>query len=695
MRKLLSLLILAAVLLSTFAVFALGESSVEYIFDSESACERLAVSPEETYYLGDIDNDDFVTVNDTKTLKKILISKEDATLYPHSDITGDGEITVKDLKMLAKILSGTELSVEITESADCSVEYSNGMQSAKLTSLKDTSNGADAYLATETLDISVYAYAVITYMTPKSANEENSSVPAEFALGTDDTFNSFPLVNDGRFHSQTVSVSDLSAWDGNLTLRFFDAAEAGDTVYIDSVIFCNGAESALECAAQREKAKKSFTITDSTSTVISDYTVVLSENADVYEKYAAEILCTRIEEISGVKLETSIGGTDVAEYEIVIGSAAQNRNISLPDLAQNQYTVFKSENTVVLDGCDYMVGGAVAFFCENVGENGSVSDSIPNTASALDYAPIAADSVILMIGDGMGFNHVAFADGYSAKQTEWPYDYTGFTAKSFPSQGDCTTLSASDMTGSGQFKTDITDSAAAATALATGWKTQNKKLGYNLFGSKVKNIRELAAEQGLKTAVISTEDTTGATPAAFTVHNVSRSNIDEIRADQAMLVENGEITFLRGNLPGEHQLLEETKTALNTIASGGGGFFAMIEEAHIDKSCDRTYETGYKREDTAKFVCRFDEAIKYAATFTAAYPGTVLIVTADHETGALNSEGFVKNSGQHTGLAVPVYAMGYGTEQFNDATTDNVKIARFMAAVFGASTFGADVPFIS
>ena len=299
----------------------------------------------------------------------------------------------------------------------------------------------------------------------------------------------------------------------------------------------------------------------------------------------------------------------------------------------------------------------------------------------------------LMIGDGMGFNHIAFTDLYTSRQSSWPYDYSGFTAASFPSKGECTTVSASAMTAGGQFTATVTDSAASATALATGWKTQNKKLGINLFGAKVQNVRELAASQGLKTAVVSTEATTGATPSAFTVHNESRSNIEQIAADQNALVESGSITYLKGNLPGEHELLEETKTALGKIAAGGKGFFAMIEEAHIDKSCDRN---SYTRKDTAKFVCRLDEAVKYAATFTAAYPGTVLIVTADHETGALSDKtGDSTNNGAHTDWHVPVYVLGYGSEQFNGTVTDNVKIARFTASVFGAETFGADVTLIS
>lgn len=696
MKKIISVIIALATLLSVLATATVAAVNVEYIFDSETACENLTVSSFRKYFLGDINGDGIVSTVDRKILRKILAFTLKSEDYPNADVNGDDEVTSKDLKELSKIILGSEESVEVSVKISKSADYDSEMQSAKLVAQSDVTDGANARLTIDKIDATSYTYAVVTYMTPNSGDKVNSSAATNSALGVGDFFTEFALKCDGRFHSEVVDLSGISAWNGDgVTVRYFVKASAGDTIYIDSVIFCATEQEALSVAAEREQVKKEFSMTSETSANIADYTVVTAENPSDFEKYAAEILCARIYDESGVSLE--VGTTaETFEYEILIGSAADFREISMSELSDNQYTFFESDGKIILGGCDYMIGGAVAELCAEVSKDGSFSlDGIPKNAVPQDFTPVEAKSVILMIGDGMGFNHVAFTDSYVPKQESWAYDYSGFTAKSFPSQGECTTLSASDMSDSGGFKTTVTDSAAAATALATGWKTQNKKLGYNLFGSKVKNIRELAAEQGLKTAVISTEDTTGATPAAFTVHNVSRSNIDEIRADQTTLVENGDITYLSGNLPEEHQLLEETKTALNLISEGGNGFFAMIEEAYIDKSCDRSYETGYTRDDTAKFVSRFDEAVKYAATFTTAHPGTVLIVTADHETGALNIAGYVKNGGDHTDLAVPVYALGYGCEQFNGITTDNVKIARFMASVFGASTFGADVPFIS
>ena len=432
-------------------------------------------------------------------------------------------------------------------------------------------------------------------------------------------------------------------------------------------------------------------ISDGNNVSLADYTVIYPADATEYELYAVEILCRRLSDTYGITVASADDATAETEHEILIGATSRSESTTDVTLANNQYMFMRSGEKLVLQGKDYMIGGAVAALCGAADENGMINlDNVSSTAAASDYAPACADSVILMIGDGMGANHITFTNLWAKKSTSWPYNYNGFTAAKFPASGKCTTLSITDLGSDGNFSTAVTDSAAAATALATGWKTQNGKLGINGFGTSVKNIRELAAEKGLATAVLSTEATTGATPSGFTVHNISRQNKDEIAAAQQELTDSGSITYLKGDMPGEHDLLSETKTALTAISSGTDGFFAMIEEAYIDKACDISYGSGYTKNDIAMFVSRFDEAIKYAATFCASRPGTVLIVTADHETGALSAAGEVTNNGKHTDLQVPVYAMGYGTEIFNGTVCDNSDIARFMASVYGESSFGGD-----
>ena len=114
-----------------------------------------------------------------------------------------------------------------------------------------------------------------------------------------------------------------------------------------------------------------------------------------------------------------------------------------------------------------------------------------------------------MIGDGMGFNHIKMAKNGGMKE---------FYAEQFPNKGEAVTRSMTVINGGDQW----TDSAAAATALATGYKTINGKVGVDKNDNTLKNIRELADEKGAKTAVITTDVINGATPGGFLAHNAQR-----------------------------------------------------------------------------------------------------------------------------------------------------------------------------
>ena len=157
-------------------------------------------------------------------------------------------------------------------------------------------------------------------------------------------------------------------------------------------------------------------------------------------------------------------------------------------------------------------------------------------------------------------------------------------------------------------------------------------------------------------------------------------------AQQAALVENEEITYLKGE--SYDNLLDDTKTALDLISTDSDGFFVMIEEAYIDKASHKLGAGTYTLADLVSYVRRFNSSIEYAATFTAATPGTILIVTADHETASLTSTGGYDATGNHSNVNVPIFAIGYGTECFNGTTVDNTDIADFMAAKFDVTDFG-------
>ncbi|MCH7517325.1 MAG: alkaline phosphatase, partial [Bacteroidetes bacterium] len=113
-------------------------------------------------------------------------------------------------------------------------------------------------------------------------------------------------------------------------------------------------------------------------------------------------------------------------------------------------------------------------------------------------------NIILLIGDGMGLNYVS-AD--VLKHNNSPF-------KRFSTVGLAITKSIDDL---------ITDSAAAATAIATGYRTKNRYISVDTSYNKLYTIFEHAEKLGLLTGVVVTGEIVGATPAAFVTHHYNRS----------------------------------------------------------------------------------------------------------------------------------------------------------------------------
>lgn len=355
----------------------------------------------------------------------------------------------------------------------------------------------------------------------------------------------------------------------------------------------------------------------------------------------------------------------------------------------------------------------LAFWCGSVAaqENYktiSKEDSTKVYQSAVRYevtrydSPIstkkAPKNVILMIGDGMGIAQV----------------YAGMTAngghlflENFRCLGYAKTYSSDRY---------ITDSAAAGTALATGRKTYNGAIGVDPDANPVTNIRERAEKKGKATGVVSTSAITHATPASFIAHKPKRSTYEDIAADflktnvnvfigggykhfherkdgQDLIVELKKKGYqvlqdidsieqvksgkLAGLTAPEHNgrvgmrgdmLLKATGTALRILSEDKQGFFLMIEGSQIDWGGHQN-NVPYLVEE----MLDFDQAIGIALEFAAKDKETLIVVTADHETGGLalidgNPEtGMIKGAfptGSHTGIVVPVFAIGPGAEQF-------------------------------
>lgn len=303
-------------------------------------------------------------------------------------------------------------------------------------------------------------------------------------------------------------------------------------------------------------------------------------------------------------------------------------------------------------------------------------------------------NVIFMIGDGMGENHLLLAE-------EKGYDLF---------MDDAPDLRGQSMTRS--FSHKVTDSAAGATALACGVRNLNRGLGVYWFDPlgtfvRPKSIVEAAIEHGMKTGIVTSDANTGATPGGYSVHCPDRSlgkeitrqqlksNLDLIltksdsdavkpeKVEQAgwtLVTDKDELAALEPGTRSFGQFGETTwrfephdnaptlkEMSLKAIslldADNENGFFLMIEGAHIDKMSHNNEEgidAPLKRALTAEAVKCFDYAIKAAVDFARRDGHTLVVITADHETGDLYEENgeMTFHSDEHTGQNVPLIVYG-------------------------------------
>lgn len=322
-------------------------------------------------------------------------------------------------------------------------------------------------------------------------------------------------------------------------------------------------------------------------------------------------------------------------------------------------------------------------------------------------------NVILIISDGMGPNDVTLAE----KHATGVYDF-GLVLNLIENHGFATTHSASDK---------ITDSAASATALSTGVKTNNEYIGKDPNGNDLKTMAETAREAGKKVGIITDEDISGATPTAFVVHNISRSNKNEMtnqmikfKPDVLMGVDYNSVlvvldaeaqkifkedcivakdfTRFKETLDSDPDCQKSFIGFLNgfsTVASNNlaqcaevafkrlkndNGFFLMIESSGTDKYGHRNNMTGKLNS-----VVTLDRTVAAALKFMKNNPDTLLIITSDHETGNVKLPETDKylvsdllTATEHSDTPVRVFAVGKGSEYFKDKTVDNTDIAKFL-----------------
>ena len=414
---------------------------------------------------------------------------------------------------------------------------------------------------------------------------------------------------------------------------------------------------------------------------LTDFKVVIPSECDKTTEYAAKNLVLLLKEKTGVELTIITDSEEETECEILVGET--NRDLSKDatlELKDKEYLLLAKGSKIVVKGAGIYVGGACNDLVNNhlvgainkKGENANVK-SIPKKQIALEYTfKDTYDSVIFMIGDGMGFQHVAMTEKNKIGT---------FVGNLFPVSAKSVTRSLSVMNGEAGY----TDSAASATAMSTGFKTINKHLGVDENGTVLKNVRELARESGAKTAVITTDVITGATPSAYLCHHPSRHDTEILQGQIDALIANKEIDYIAGDVANDLTL--KVAEALELI-SKDSKFFIMVEEAMIDKASEKQDIWA-----TIGHVARFNDAITYATQFALCHPNVALIVTADHETGKLTpypalGPGFMFESYSHTNYNVPVYAIGAGVEALNGKTLENTELAQFSAKAFSGAEFG-------
>jgi len=335
-------------------------------------------------------------------------------------------------------------------------------------------------------------------------------------------------------------------------------------------------------------------------------------------------------------------------------------------------------------------------------------------------APPEQPRILLFIGDGMGSNHRLAGQYYTV--------------------GEIRQLSMDAMPVLGWLNTNsyggqLTESAASATALATGQKTANGMVAMDIHGNHLKTILEYAQELGMSTGLVSTKFITDATTAAFGAH-VEKSAMRSEIASQFLahrvdvLLGGGESDFLPKGVAGCHpemgqrtdernlileaieagytvicdkqtfdqldpqidslllglfadenmarpyspSLAEMTQTAIEVLSLNPNGFFLMVEGATIDIA-SHFHQTRNVMDD----VVGLDQAVQVAMQHAQLDKDMLIIVTADHETGGLRIDLNASEFGNQEGP----FRMPDGTEFYISWSTGDHTSVKVPVSAYG------------
>jgi alkaline phosphatase len=329
--------------------------------------------------------------------------------------------------------------------------------------------------------------------------------------------------------------------------------------------------------------------------------------------------------------------------------------------------------------------------------------------SLISAQELKPKNIIILIGDGMGINYVGANLLQDKNSPFYQFTTTGFSI----------TCSADHL---------ITDSAAGATALATGYLTKNKYISVDTLGNPLYTLFELAEKLNLSTGIVVTASVAHATPGAFVAHSISRYDqtliaSQMIEKDIDIVIGGGLKYFIPKNDSGEREdnkdltkelinknyiftknypdlksipdsikqiyalfaddglpeaskrnysLGDLTKAALTHLKNDSDGFVLMIEGSQIDWAGH-----DHKSQMLIDEMKDFSTAIKEALDFARQDKNTLVVVTSDHETGGMsiiktnNSVNDLEpelelgyTSTGHTPSPVGIFAFGPGEELF-------------------------------
>ena len=342
-----------------------------------------------------------------------------------------------------------------------------------------------------------------------------------------------------------------------------------------------------------------------------------------------------------------------------------------------------------------------------------------STKPSTEPAPAKTKNIILMIGDGMGLAQISTVYYFSETKPNFSrFNYIGLHQNAPVGK-------------------KITDSAAGATAFSTGYKSYNAAIGVDKDTIPRETILEWAAKKGKSTGLLSTSSITHATPASFYAHVPDRGYHEAIAADYVKssvdFAAGGGYRYFNKRTDGEdllqklekkgvvvdtsdfravHQpknrylyllgpdslvsmqngrgdfLPNASQIALDYLSNDKDGFFLMIEGSQIDWG-GHYNDAQYVLEEMKDF----DKTLGLVLDFAEKDGNTLVIVTADHETGGLAlSAAEVRmqrlyehikptfSTKGHTASLVPVFAYGPGADQFIGIYENNTIFDKMKAA---------------